>query len=71
MQTASQTVNARDTHVYKVVDGREVEADVIGARISVPASHASFGSTAAVSFSARAKRRRARRSCARCWIATS
>ncbi len=26
-------MHARDTHVYKAVDGREVEADVIGARV--------------------------------------
>jgi len=32
-QTTSQTSPARDTHVYKVADGREVEADVIGARL--------------------------------------
>jgi acetyl esterase/lipase len=32
LQTTSQTLPARDTHVYKVVDGREVEADVMGAR---------------------------------------
>jgi acetyl esterase/lipase len=32
MQTTSQTLPARVTHVYKVVDGREVEADVMGAR---------------------------------------
>ena len=31
-QTTSLTSPARNTHVYKVVDGREVEADVIGAR---------------------------------------
>ena len=31
MHTTSQTTPARDTHVYKVVDGCEVEADVIGA----------------------------------------
>ena len=31
MQATSQTTPVRDTHVYKVVDGRELEADVIGA----------------------------------------
>jgi acetyl esterase/lipase len=31
MQMASQTMHARDTHVYKVVEGRQLEADVIGA----------------------------------------
>jgi acetyl esterase/lipase len=31
MLTISHTTPGRDTHVYKVVDGREVEADVIGA----------------------------------------
>ncbi len=32
MQATSQTTPVRDTHVYKAVDGRELEADVIGAR---------------------------------------
>ena len=31
MSQTQTTSAARDTHVYKVVDGREVEADVIGA----------------------------------------
>ena len=30
-QTTPPTTPARDTHVYKTVDGRELEADVIGA----------------------------------------
>ena len=30
-QTTSQAIPVRDTYVYKVVDGREIEADVIGA----------------------------------------
>ena len=36
MQSTSGATPARDTHVYKVVDGREVEADVVGAQASAP-----------------------------------